>query len=1204
MTTTAHIQTALAAITNGNFVETAADLLATLGYRRESTALWSGAPREFIERFGGVTNPSTQSEKALLTNARLLHILFQLTDAKIQEANAGLSTDTSHLNTGNTRSFLFVAVELSNTTYSRGRYAAFTREINKRWQIPTVVLFKTADSRLTLAFVPRREHKRNTDRDVLGRVSLIREIDTAKPHRAHLDILAELLLAKRLQWISTHGEPKNFDGLLAAWLDALNTEELNRQFYRDLFQWFERAVEEAQFPTGTNGMPQKEEHVIRLITRLLFVWFVKEKGLVAEELFIENQVSVLLKDYDRDTGDSYYRAVLQNLFFATLNTEISTRRFSRKTHDDHRNFSVYRYRSEMADPNGLLELFGRTPFINGGLFDCLDSFDAAGAGGIRIDCFTDNARHRAGYSIPNRLFFDENAGSPGLITLLNRYKFTVEENTPIEQEVALDPELLGKVFENLLAAYNPETRETARRQTGSYYTPRDVVDYMVDEALVAVLAEKAQPDVGGADSWQERLRYLLNYAAAFEDANELFKDTEKENIVSAIAKIKVLDPAVGSGAFPMSILHKLTLVLQRIDPNNKRWESLQKERARTKSDAAFETRDQQERDAELLEISETFERYSGGFGRKLYLIQNSLFGVDIQPVACQIAKLRFFISLAIEQQSSEKATENFGIKPLPNLETRFVATDTLLSLDKPAQMSLVQTDEVDRLEQKLNENRERHFHATTRRKKLAYRRQDARLRRELAAKLKNSLTVSAADQIAQWDPYDQNARAYWFDAEYMFGISGGFDIVIGNPPYIQLQRNNGKLSRLYKKMAYATFAGAGDIYQLFYERGCHLLKERGHLCYITSNKWMRTDYGIKLRRFFVENTNPKILLDFGGFRVFENATVDTNILLIEKASYRHQLQATHFKSDFKVNSGIRNYAKKNAVRLSHLSDDTWFIGSRDEIALKEKIERIGTPLKEWDIAINRGILTGFNKAFIIDKDTKEALIAEDPRSADIIKPVLRGRDIKRYRAEWAGLWLIDTHNGYGNVPAVDIGEYPAIKDHLDTFFTQLKKRQDKGRTPYHLRNCAYHALFDEEKIMYPETMRRSISDPKEFPRFTIDASRKFFPDKTTFIMTGQNLQYLVGILNSKLIQFLISCYVYSWDNNGFLIQKTFVERFAIPRVSIAEQQRIIRLVNHILLSHSNDPTINTSKEEAAIDRLVYEIYGLNENEIMLVESKF
>ena len=363
------------------------------------------------------------------------------------------------------------------------------------------MLYRTPSSGVTLSFVHRRPNRRDPDRDVLGSVSLILEIDAANPHRAHLDILTELCLSERLRWMDSRGKAHNFDGLLEAWLDALDTEELNRRFYLDLFDWFQRAVIMAKFPAAATKTVTSEEHIIRLITRLLFVWFIKEKGLVADDLFIENRISQLLKDYDADAGDSYYRAVLQNLFFATRNTEISERRFSQQNNDDHRNFSVYRYFDEMADPDALLELFGLTPFINGGLFDCLDSFDATGSGGVRIDCFTDNARHRRGYSIPNRLFFD----ADGLITLFNRYKFTVEENTPAEWEVALDPELLGKVFENLLAAFNPETRENVRKQTGSYYTPRPVVDYMVDEALVATLAQKAGPSDGNADFWQERL---------------------------------------------------------------------------------------------------------------------------------------------------------------------------------------------------------------------------------------------------------------------------------------------------------------------------------------------------------------------------------------------------------------------------------------------------------------------------------------------------------------------------------------------------------------------------------------------------------------------------------------------------------------------------------------------------------------------------
>ena len=668
-----------------DFPEQARALLAALGYRGDRTLPGqTGAVDDFLEQFPAA-NPGTKSEAEFRDAAASVHVLFQLTDEEIRGAdgNPTLFSD-DEFQTGNVKSFLFAAVELRGDGYAKGRYAAFTREINKRLQMPAVVLFRAGSGALTLAFVHRRENLRDPSRDVLGRVSLIREIVPVKPHRAHVDILAELSLNERLQWMATHGKDRNFDGLLAAWLDALDTEELNRRFYKDLFAWFERAVVAARFPTDQPRTLSPEEHVIRLITRLLFVWFIKEKRLIAEALFVENQVSELLCDYDRG-GDSYYRAVMQNLFFATLNTEIGEREFSRTSYSTHRIFSRYRYKSEIADPDALLVLFAKTPFINGGLFDCLDSEAARRDGGYRIDCFTDNVIRKGAdeyemLSIPNGLFF----GNEGLIDLFNRYKFTVEENTPAEQEVALDPELLGKVFENLLAAYNPETRETARRQTGSYYTPRPVVDYMVDEGLVACLVGKVESASAEADWWEDRLRYLLDYNDAFEDAAELFTEDESDAVVRAIASLKVLDPAVGSGAFPMGVLNKLTLALRRLDPDNERWAELQRDLARRRAGDAFDTADQRERDAELTEISATFERYhDSDFGRKLYLIQNSIYGVDIQAVATQIAKLRFFISLAIEQQPDATA-DNFGIKPLPNLETRFVAADTLLGLERAA----------------------------------------------------------------------------------------------------------------------------------------------------------------------------------------------------------------------------------------------------------------------------------------------------------------------------------------------------------------------------------------------------------------------------------------------------------------------------------------------------------------------------------------
>ena len=286
------IEDALGEIRGVDFAAEAEALLGVLGYRSERTlADQSGSSEDFAATFPA-KNPDTKTEQAFRDAASSVRVLFQVTDEEIAEAGGPqqrLFNDNA-FDEGNTKSFLFTAVELRDDGYSRGRYAAFTREINKRFPtIPSVVLFRTAAGLLTLAFVHVRPNKRNPDRNVLGSVSLIREVDPARPHRAHVDILAELSLEDRLRWMDSHGRPHNFDGLLAAWLDALDTEELNRRFYRDLFGWFERAVEAASFPSRGAKALRAEEHVIRLITRLLFTWFIKEKGLIAEDLFVEER---------------------------------------------------------------------------------------------------------------------------------------------------------------------------------------------------------------------------------------------------------------------------------------------------------------------------------------------------------------------------------------------------------------------------------------------------------------------------------------------------------------------------------------------------------------------------------------------------------------------------------------------------------------------------------------------------------------------------------------------------------------------------------------------------------------------------------------------------------------------------------------------------------------------------------------------------
>ena len=573
------IKAALAAIATGNFLETSEDLLAVLGYRSELTEkLWETVD-EFIEELSA-RNKNTRTEQEFRDCVESVELVFQVGSDEI--ADSQLTLFESRFDEENEDSFMFFTVELKDKHYPRGKYAQFTREVNKRMQMPIVVFFRV-ENRLTIGFAKHRQHKYDPDRDVLEQVTLIKDIRLDNPHRAHLDILFELSLGECAKWMVANKQSQNFDGLLAAWLARLDTEELNKKFYRELFTWFEWAVAEGKFPTDKNRTLKPEEHVIRLITRLLFVWFIKEKGLVADELFNEARISPLLKDYDHDCGDSYYRGVLQNLFFATLNTKIGERRFSKRTNDDHRNFSLYRYEDQITDPDALRKLFEQTPFINGGLFDCLDNFKGIKKGGYRIDCFSDEKYKKL--RLPNRLFFD---GDRGLIPLLNHYKFTVEENTPIEQEVALDPELLGKVFENLLAAYNPETGTTARKQTGSYYTPRVIVDYMVEEALVAALAEQVQPTNGDTELWEEELRYLFDYAKVCDDASEWFNDDEIDKIVRAISELKILDPAVGSGAFPMSVLHKLTLALRRLDPDNTLWEQLQQDRAGKRAAGGFQ----------------------------------------------------------------------------------------------------------------------------------------------------------------------------------------------------------------------------------------------------------------------------------------------------------------------------------------------------------------------------------------------------------------------------------------------------------------------------------------------------------------------------------------------------------------------------------------------------------------------------------------
>ena len=958
-------------------------------------------------------------------------------------------------------------------------------------------------------------------------------------------------------------------------LSRFSVEVLTKEFYQELSDWYAWAIKIIRFPNDINDKEDdakfNNEGAIRLITRLIFVWFLKQRNLIPNEFFDEKYIADnLLNDFapNRQTGlfmqksleSKYYKAILQNLFFAMLNSpitaegskEMSERHF-RKGQGDYDNNKLMRYEYYFQNPQLFVDLANTTvPFLNGGLFDCLDDKD----NGMYYDGFSDRETVRKSLVVPDFLFFGEEAGknidlsewygdkkkkkvsARGIIDILKRYNFTVEENTPFDKEVSLDPELLGKVFENLLASFNPETQTTARKQTGSFYTPREIVQYMVDESLIAHLKRTVGEEL------EPQYRQLMQYS---DDEVELTSE-QRKNIMQSLYNCKILDPACGSGAFPMGILQQMVHILNRIDSNNEMWREMMYQRAISDTSDAYRNSSDEERKELVKDIERSFDESINrpDYARKLYLIENCIYGVDIQPIAIQISKLRFFISLVVDQNTNTDPTDNFGIRPLPNLEAKFVAANTLIGLQKK-DASLFDSEAIKAKENDLKIAKHKIFGAKTVRTKRKYRQIVNDLRLEIATLLKENGAVGndEARELASWDMFDQNSSSPFFDPEWMFGVKNGFDIVIGNPPYVQLQANDGALGTMYEKLNYEIFVRTGDIYSLFYERGYQLLVSKGHLCYITSNKWMRAAYGEKTRKFFAEKTNPKVLIDFAGVKIFESATVDTNILLFSKE--KNDGKTIGVLANKLSKNSINNlsvFVQQNASEYNFYSLDSWVILSPIEQSIKRKIEAIGTPLKDWDINIYRGILTGYNDAFIISTEKRNEILDncqtedERTRTAELIRPILRGRDIKRYGYDWADLWIINTHNGIkGKLTRVDVNEYPAIKAHLDQYWDKISKRTDKGDTPYNLRNCAYMEDFFKPKIIFQEIVQSS--------QFFYDEHTNYMCNDTGRIIVGEHLPFILGILNSKIFFYAVKKYYGGGilGEHGIRMKHTFFGNF-------------------------------------------------------------
>jgi methylase of polypeptide subunit release factors len=737
------------------------------------------------------------------------------------------------------------------------------------------------------------------------------------------------------------GRVKDFEDLLG----RFSVEVVTKQFYQEIANWYFWAMDEVEFPDDVEKDKEQRnaKSLIRLITRLIFIWFMKEKNLVPKTLFEKSFVDKVL-NYKDKTGSTYYKAILQNLFFATLNTPMkkddpNSRIFVEDAEkkgyisDAHLEQGYYRYSRFLKDKELFLKQFENVPFLNGGLFESLDKDKD-----LRVDCFSDNPKNEGRLKVPDKLFFlnneievdlskhldsNKNKKVTGLFEILNRYNFTIDENTPIDQDVALDPELLGKVFENLLASYNPETSTPARKSTGSYYTPREIVDYMVEESLIEYCKRIVLDSFGGSEgnrrsedaSITSKLRQLFDYSAdenPFKDEPEIIL-----KLIDAIEQIKIIDPACGSGAFPMGILHKLVLALHKLDPENKLW----KERLLKRVPA--EIREETER---------SLQNKSIDYIRKLGLIEHCIYGVDIQEIAIQISKLRFFISLLVEQQIDD-TKPNRDIRALPNLETKFVAANTLVGLNQSDQ-TIIKNKSVKELEDKLFDVRKDLFYTNSRKDKLSLQKKEKQLRENLFSALRVSgFHSDVAEKITNWDPFDQNTHADWFDSEFMFGLTNGFDIVIGNPPYVSTKGVTDKDKKIFE----AQFGFADDLYNHFYFKGMQLLKDNGVLTYISSKTFWTIQTKKNLRELLLKN---KLLQLVDTANPFESPMVDTCITIVKKTDNNNN---SILVIDAKNNFEKRQVYKVSSTIFNDVVNNVFFIPNDFNLRVYEKL---GKPLKK------------------------------------------------------------------------------------------------------------------------------------------------------------------------------------------------------------------------------------------------------------------
>lgn len=875
--------------------------------------------------------------------------------------------------------------------------------------------------------------------------------------------------------------------------DALALSEVNKKFYAGVAEQFNILLNHLI----ADGRDKEDSKLFasRLLGRLLFIWFLRRKNIIQEQFgYFE------LEGNDATT---YYNLKLKKLFFATLNMPVG----ERQGEDD------------------------KTPYLNGGLFEAHDN---------------DWAHQTVNFPTG---FFN------GLYEHLEKYNFTTDESSPEYEQVAIDPEMLGRVFESLLATQVTETGDQARKAKGTFYTPREIVSYMCKESLRQYLYAKLDNE-----AWNDGIDSLLNVSDSEWEINhsnskrnlwgESNLNTVPRLVIAALDDLTVLDPACGSGAFPMGMLQLILKTYERLDPR--------------------------------------FDPYK----TKLQIIQNNIFGVDIEPMAVEISRLRAWLSLVVDDED-----EHHRVEPLPNLDFKFVSANSLLLLEKQTGIFADAN-----LHEKLAELRSKFFNARKPEMKEKWKNEYYKLTG------RGQITFGGDrrdQQLKSFDPFKNSRPADFFDPEQMFGIEEGFSIVIGNPPYVSTEKISEPEKSQYKDLYADVHASRIDLYVYFIERGMALLrKDTGVLSFITSNKWMLVTYG-RFIRAELANKDVLQIVDFGSSHVFDGVTVDTNILMLRDRKVDNlSFPYVNFSDEYDPSVSIDTYFKENSSQQGKLSTEPWVLEGQDVQILKKKIESEGLALEKWDIQLNYGIKTGCNEAFIVSSDVRNQLINADPASADIIKPILRGRDIKRFSHNFSELYLLAV--GFGDYKDLEI-RYPAVYNHLFHYKEVLEargqcrsSRSGKQSNPdypgqHHwleLDNNPsqdYLKLIDGEKIAWGNLALHT--------QFSLVPKGYAISAPGNFIVSDKN-DYLLGVLNSKLSEYYIKLLGITRNGGYFEFQPRLVKKLPVPIPSIENKEIISEIENYTSQLRAN---LNDNIAAGRLNKAIYALYDLSPEQIDIIE---